>query len=502
MRTSAVTDRYRTIFDESPEPMWLFDDETLRFLDVNQAAVAVYGYSREEFLAMDITAIRPPEDVPRLLGHLTSGGGARGEWKHWKKDGAVFDVEVATTKLVLDGRRVRLAIARDVSQKIAIEEQLRQAQKIETVGQLAGGIAHDFNNLLTAIVGHAEVLVDWLAPGDPRAAEVAAIREAADLAAGLTRQLLAFSREQRRWLTTLDLNDIVARTRLVLQRVVGEGIRLETRPAVDIWPVRVDANQIEQIILNLAINARDAMPMGGVLIVQTANVSLDAALARRRNVEPGDYVELSVADTGTGLTPSVREHLFEPFFTTKERGRGTGLGLAAVYGIVKQSGGHISVESEEGRGSRFSIFLPAVQALVAASLPGRAQAERGSETVLLVEDDLAVRTLIGDVLRRRGYQLIVAEDGPQAVRLAAEHESSIHLLITALATPGMNGLAVAEAVRAKRPETRVLYVSAYTDDSMTRDTLEAGRPAPLLHKPFTPDVLARKVRAVLEMQSV
>lgn len=498
---SAVTEHYRTIFDESPEPMWLLDEDSLRFLDANRAAVAAYEYTRDEFLQMDITAFPLPEDVPRLLDHIRSGGAGRGEWKHRKKSGAIFDVEVASTTLILDGRPVHLAIARDVSHKIALEEQLRDAQKMETVGQLAGGIAHDFSNLLAAIIGHTDVLSDYLAPDDPRVAEVTAIREAADLAAVLTRQLLAFSREQRLQPTTVNLNEVVTRTRVILQRLMGEGISLDAQTAPELWPVRVDATQIEQIILNLAINARDAMPDGGVLTIRTANVDVRGPVARRRSVEPGEYVELSVADTGTGMEPGVRVRLFEPFFTTKERGRGTGLGLATVYGIVKQSGGHIDVESTEGRGSRFAIYLPATHASVPSSLPEHSQkGERGSETVLLVEDDQAVRTLIGDVLRRRGYQLLVAHDGPQALRLAAEHTSAIHLLITALSTPGMSGTAVADALRAQRPDTRVLYVSAYTEESGSRNALEAARHTPLLHKPFTPDALARKVRAVLELQ--
>jgi two-component system cell cycle sensor histidine kinase/response regulator CckA len=477
MPKSALLERYYRLFDESPEPMWLFDEETLRFLDVNRAAITVYGYSREEFLQMDICAIRPPEDVDRAVDHVLGGGGLRGEWRHRTKSGQDIDVEVVGSRMTLDGRPARLVIARDVSLKLALESQLRHSQKIETVGQLAGGIAHDFNNLLTAIVGHVEVLSDYLAPGDPRAAEVRAIREAVDLAADLTRQLVAFSRKQQLQPTVLNLNDVVDRTRTVLQRLIRESIVLETRPADHLWPVRADAGQVEQIILNLAVNARDAMPRGGVMTLETANVTINSDVARRRSVEQGDYVELSVSDTGTGIPPEVRVRLFEPFFTTKDRNRGTGLGLATVYGIVKQSGGHIIVESDVGHGSKFAIYLPACAASAETSLPEhRVQSEQGSETVLVVEQDKGVRSLIGDVLRRRGYRLLVARDGPDALRVADEHDSTIHLLITSLSVPAAAGAAVAAALRERRPDTRVLF----------------------LQKPFTPVGLARKVRGALE----
>jgi PAS domain S-box-containing protein len=476
MPKPSLLERYRRLFDESPEPMWLYDEETLGFLDVNRAAIAVYGYSRDEFLQMDVRAIHPPEDVDRLLDHIR-GASLRGEWRHRTKSGQDIDVEVVVSCLMLDGRPARLVIARDVSLKVALESQLRHAQKIETVGQLASGISHDFNNLLTAIVGHVEVLSDYLAPGDPRAAEVHAIREAAELAADLTRQLVVFSRKQQLQPTVLNLNDVIDRTRAVLQRLIRERIVLETRLADQLWSVRADAGQLEQIILNLAVNARDAMPQGGVLTLETANVAINPDVARRRSVEHGDYVELSVSDTGTGIAPDVRVRLFEPFFTTKDRNRGTGLGLATVYGIVKQSGGHITVESEVGQGAKFLIYLPATVASVETSLPEhRAQAERGSETVLVVERDQAVRSLIGDVLRRRGYQLLVAEDGADAIRVADEHNAAIHLLITSVSAPATTGASVAAAMHKRRPDTRVLF----------------------LQKPFTPVGLAKKVRTVLE----
>jgi two-component system, cell cycle sensor histidine kinase and response regulator CckA len=473
-RSSQLT-RYRRIFDESPEPMWLYDEETLRFVEVNRAAVAAYGYSRDEFLAMDILAIRPEDDGPRLLDHIKDGGGLRGEWVHRTKAGTHIHVEVAATRMTIDGRPLRLVIARDVSLKAALEEQLRHAQKIETVGRLAGGIAHDFNNLLTAIVGHVEVLSDFLAPGDPRTAEVTAIREAAEIAADLTHQLLAFSRTQRLAPGILNVNDAVNRTRRVLQRMLHDHIALEVREADGLWSVRADQGEIEQIILNLALNARDAMPDGGVLTLETANVTIDPGLARRRSVDPGNYVELSVRDTGLGIAPDVLVRLFEPFFSTKDQQLGKGLGLATVYGIVKQSGGHIIVESEVGQGTRFAAYLPTASATALPAAP-RTSRHRGSATVLVVEKDRGVRSLISAVLGRHGYELLMAEDEPDALRLSDQHASAIHLMVTSITAAHSNGVALASALHERRPDTRVLF----------------------LQKPFTPDSLARKVRSALE----
>jgi two-component system cell cycle sensor histidine kinase/response regulator CckA len=477
MPKSASHERYRRLFDESPEPMWLYDEQTLRFLDVNRAATAMYGYSRDEFLQMTIRDLQA--DADRLRDPVRLDDSLRGEFRHQTKNGDQIDVDVVASRLTLDGRQARLEIARDVSFELAIESQLRHAQNIETVGRLAGGIAHDFNNVLAAIVGHIEVLSDYLAPGDPRSAEVQAIRESAELAADLTRQLVVFSSRQRLQQTVLNLNDVLARARTGLQRLMRDSIVLDTRPADQLWSVQADAGQIFQIILNLVVNARDAMPDGGVVTLETANVTIGPDVARRQSVEPGDYVELSVQDTGTGIPPEVRVRLFEPFFTTKDRHRGTGLGLSTVYGIVKQSGGHIIVESEVGRGSKFVIHLPAAAQSQETTLPEpRAQGERGSETVLVLEHDQAVRSLIGDVLRRRGYRLLVAEDGPGALRMAEEHDSAIHLLITSLEASATAGATVAAAMRARRPDTRVL----------------------ILQKPFTPVGLAKKVRSVLEAQ--
>jgi two-component system cell cycle sensor histidine kinase/response regulator CckA len=389
--------------------------------------------------------------------------------------------------MAVAGDRVTAAI-------VQYEEQLRQTQKMEMLGRLAGGIAHDFNNLLTAILGHVELLADDLAAGDPRGTQVDGIRQAAETASTLTQQLLAFSRKQMLQPCVLEVNGVIDRMRRVLERIIGEPIELVTRMPRDLWRVNADSSQIEQILLNLAVNARDAMPDGGRLTVETRNVVLEGDAARMRAVDPGRYVELSVADTGVGMDEEVQQHLFEPFFTTKARGRGTGLGLATVYGIVKQSGGHIFVDSDTSRGSRFTIYLPVTNET--ADDESVRRADGGSETVLVVEDDSAVRSLMATVLRRRGYRVLVAHDGAHALRICDEYLPAIHLLITDVVMPRMNGVAVADAVRARRPATRVLFVSGYTADAPI-DLTGHGADG-FLPKPFTPAALAKKVRAVLE----
>jgi PAS domain S-box-containing protein len=489
---------YRFVFDRNPQAMWLFDEETLDFLDVNQAAVAVYGYSRDEFLAMKITQIRRPEDVPALLETVRGKVRSSSTWVHLTKAGVPIDVEVASARLTIGGRAVRIATVRDVSEKRKLEEDLRQAQRIETVGQLAGGVAHDFNNLLTAIIGHADLLSEYFVPGDPRAVEIAGIRYAADLASSLTRQLLAFSRKQLLHVTALDINDVVDRTKRTLGRLIGEHIELVNDLAPSLYQVKADPSQIEQILLNLAVNSRDAMPHGGRLTLTTRNLVIREADARRLSLSAGDYVVLSVADTGVGIDPAVRMRIFEPFFTTKERGRGTGMGLATVYGIVKQSGGHIAVASGPVSGTTFTIYLPATHEDPAAPVePESARPAPGSETVLLVEDDAAVRSLISEVLKRRGYHLLVADGGEPALELASAHGGPIDMLITDIIMPGISGIAVADRIRERHNNIAVLFVSGYADEALVPSGfLTTG--AAFLRKPFTPDALARKVRAVLQ----
>ena len=388
----------------------------------------------------------------------------------------------------------------DITERKQLEEQFHQAQKMEAVGRLAGGVAHDFNNLLTAILGSADLVLDSLTPGVPAREELEEIRKAALRAADLTRQLLAFSRQQVIAPTALNPNEVVANMDKLLRRLLGEDVELRTRLTPDLVTVKADPSQLEQVVLNLAVNARDAMPNGGKLTIETQNVELDAAYVRGHiSAQPGPYAMIAVSDTGVGMDAATQARIFEPFFTTKEIGKGTGLGLATVYGIVKQSGGWIWVYSEPGQGTTFKIYLPRVTEAVppAAVTPAPPASVRGSETILLVEDDEMIRNLVQKVLQANGYRVLVAANGRDAERVAGQHEGPIHLLMTDVVMPGMNGREVAERLAAARAGVRVLYLSGYTDDAIVHHgVLEPG--VAFLQKPFTPAVLGRRVREVLD----
>jgi len=422
---------------------------------------------------------------------------------------AVESLKLGATDYVIKGRlkglpiKIRRALKEvaDRTENRRLEEQLRQSQKVEAIGRLAGGIAHDFNNLLTAIVGYSDLALTNLGEDSPLSADIIEIRKAGQRAATLTRQLLAFSRKQVLQPIVLDLNDVVSNTDKMLRRLIGEDIELVTLLGKDLGCVRADPGQIEQIILNLTLNARDAMLQGGKLTIETANVELDEAYARRHiAVEPGSYVMLAVSDNGLGMDAETQEHLFEPFFTTKEVGKGTGLGLSTVYGIVKQSCGNISVHSEPRKGTLFQIYFPRVhEAAEVWEQPRKSDPERltGTETVLLVEDQGIVRNLVRHVLERREYTVLEASHGEEALQLANRHEGSIHLLVTDVVLPRMSGRQLAERIAALRPEVRVLYMSGYTDDAIVHHgVLDPG--ISFLQKPFTPDALARKIREILD----
>jgi signal transduction histidine kinase len=403
------------------------------------------------------------------------------------------------------GEPIRMVgTGQDITDRKRLEEQLRQAQKMEAVGQLAGGVAHDFNNMLTVITGYSETLVRELAPGDPRREEVAEIRKAAERAATLTRQLLAFSRRQMLAPRVLDLNAVVADHARMLPRLIGEDVDLVTvlRPAVS--RVKVDRGQLEQVLMNLAVNARDAMPHGGRLTIETSQTTVDEAFAaRHRPMPPGDYVVLAVGDTGSGMDPVTQAHVFEPFFTTKEQGKGTGLGLATVYGIVKQSDGYIWVSTAPGQGTTFKIFLPPTAAPADDSeRPTDEPAPtRGTETVLLVEDEDQLRKLGGEVLRAHGYTVLEAREGDEALELAERQADPIHVLVSDVVMPGMNGRELALRLTGRRPGLKVLLMSGYADRGFEPYGLaELG--LGFIQKPFKPNDLLEKVRELLDAEPI
>jgi len=380
------------------------------------------------------------------------------------------------------------------------EALLRQSQKMEAVGRLAGGVAHDFNNLLTVITSYSDLLLEDFAADDPKREDVAEIRKAAEGAAALTRQLLAFSRQQVLEPKVLDVKAVIAGTEKLLQRLIGADVDVTTSLAPDLGAVKADPVQLEQVIINLAVNARDAMPTGGRLTIEAANVEMDEGYVRNHApARAGRYVLLAMSDTGTGMDEQTRARIFEPFFTTKERGKGTGLGLATVYGIVKQAGGFIWVYSEPGRGTSFKVYLPRVDAPVepVAARPGTTEPRRGSETVLVVEDAASVRLVTRQVLERYGYAVLEAPDGETALRLAAKHHGPIRLLLTDIVMPGLSGQQLAGQLAHLRPEMKVLYVSGYGDRAVVQHGILASEVA-YLQKPFTPETLARRVRDVLD----
>jgi PAS domain S-box-containing protein len=481
-------------------------DSSGKLLDMNPALLAVLGYSSaEELVGKHLGELyADTHQWFELADHLRSAAPLNGLIVEWKrKDGTATVVRVSG-RAVSDGDKGTAfeLFAEDVTERRALEQQLRQSQKMEAVGRLAGGIAHDFNNLLMVISGYSEFLLDRLGPEPALRAPAQEIASAAGRATSLTRQLLAFSRKQMMAPKILDLNGIVTENLKMLTRMIGEDIDLVMVPAAGLGAVRADAGQIEQVIMNLAVNARDAMPSGGKLTIETSNVSLDEEYARfHAPLRPGDYVMLTISDTGLGMDAETQSHIFEPFFTTKGL-KGTGLGLSTVYGIIKQSGGYIWVYSEPDKGTTFKIYLPRVAERV-ESLPqfvapaDSIAAEPGTETILLVEDEANLRYLARQFLEKQGYRVIEAADGIVAVQIAVAHSGVIHLLLTDVIMPGMNGRELAQRMAEIRPNTKVLYMSGYTENVIGHNgTLDAG--IRLLQKPFTLRDLKSRVREVLD----
>ncbi len=621
--------RYRVLFDTNPLPMWVFDPQTLKFLEVNEAAIQSYGYSREEFLAMTIGEIRPPEDVPALMEELSKRSRRHpgpGTWRHRKKDGTVIDVEIIIRDILVAGAEGVLVLAQDITERrhkdvklqqseervskafraspVAItistldegryvdaneaflnmvgytweelvgrtagelgiwasparratllgnlkqsgdvkafetefktktgetrivqvsahsimldvngcllattvdvtetkrlEEQFRQAQKMEAVGRLAGGMAHDFNNVLGVIIGHADLLQDTAAPESAALRHVDRIRKAGQRAATLTRQLLAFSRQQVLRRGVLDLNAVVNNVSEMLLRMIGEDIALKFIPGAPLGRVRAALGQVEQILMNLAINARDAMPEGGTILIETADADLaDLAGSEHPGVPAGPYVMLSMSDSGCGMDERTLSRIFDPFFTTKPVGSGTGLGLSMVYGVVKQSQGHIQVSSEPGKGSIFKIYFPRISEPADSLIKAREDEPiaGGSETILLVEDDDSMRELIATLLEGEGYEVMKAKDAQEAISAAAQCAAPIDLLLTDVIMPGMSGPEAGVKLQQSRPGLKLIYMSGYSGSLIEHHgVLEHDKT--LLQKPFSKRDLLRQVRAALDL---
>jgi PAS domain S-box-containing protein len=495
--------RLQAIIDASPLAIMRIDLEG-KVQGWNHAAEEMSGFKAEDVLGRPLPS--GPDAAPALseerLAAIARGEALNGvEIERRRKDGSTLHMRVWTAPLRNAAGEIRgeIAVAADFTEHRRLQEQFIQAQKMEAVGRLAGGAAHDFNNVITVISGYGQILLDAVADIPPLKDAAQEVLKASERAAALASQLLAFSRRQVIQPQVLNINEVISNLQRMLGRLIGEDIELKTILSPDLGLIRADPGQLEQVIINLALNSRDAMPEGGCLTIETANVKLEEAPARSHALPPGLYTVMAVSDTGCGMTAEVQSHMFEPFYTTKERGKGTGLGLSTVYGIVKQHGGEIYVYSEPGKGSTFKIYFP--QAGEAAS-PAAAEAAsvplpRGSETVLVVEDEEGVRKLVRSVLELSGYHVLEADSGEAAMEVSAAHEGEIELLVTDVVMPKMSGRDLAEALVLLRPNIKVLFLSGYADRAIIEHgILETG--AAFMQKPFTPQALTRKVRDVLD----
>ncbi len=484
-------------------------DTTGTILYVNPAFERVSGYRADEVIGQNPRILKSGQQLPEVYENLwrtiTRGEDWQGRLVNKRKDGTLFTEDV-TISPVRDGNNNivnYVSVKRNITRELELEEQYRQAQKMETIGRLTGGIAHDFNNLLTAVVGFAELTQMRLAPDDPIQKMVDKILYSGRRAADLVGQLMTFSRKQVIELKVFNLNDIVADFEKMLRRIIGEDTEMETRLSPDLWPIKADRTQIEQIIVNLAVNARDAMPNGGRLTIETANVVLDERYeATHLDAKTGPYVLLQVSDTGIGMSKEIQNRIFEPFFTTKKQGKGSGLGLSTIFGIIQQYQGHIWVESEENVGSIFKVYIPRCEETRTSMLPSEQPDDipRGKETILLVEDEPAVREMAAFTLRQQGYTVWEASNGQEALQLAQSTTDDIHLLLTDVVMPQMNGKDLADQIKAIRPNTKALFASGYTDEAIVQHgVLKPG--IAFLPKPFSPSALSQKVRQTLDEDS-
>jgi hypothetical protein len=544
--------RHRLMFEASPRPMWVYDAETLRFLAVNNAAIRDYGYSREEFLAMDLAGIRPPEErdaIRSAVAAIPNSYTHSGTWRHRRRDGGEMDVEVASHPIRVSGRDARLVVVTDVTERTRLETRLRETQRLEALGRLAGGVAHEFNNLLAAVLGHAELLLIEMPLGSTRRDSAEEIVRAARRGADLTRHMLAFGRRQILRPEVVDVSVVVRDIERLLRPLLTTDVQVTLALPSDACWARVDRSQLELVIMNLTMNARDAMPSGGALTVETSVTNLGEADRHRHPmaaVVAGKYVRLAVSDSGTGISPEVVERIFEPFFTTKPVGRGTGLGLSTVYGIVKQSDGYVWPYSEIGHGTSMHVYLPCVAApaapaahtsrltpqavgrplvgaavaaarppgatsssassMAAGSLPAgpmagapRANGHHRAVTVLVADDEAALRSAAVRVLRAGGYEVLEAGNGEDALAVAATHGRRVDVLLTDVVMPGMGGVELAARAAARDPAIRVVYMSGYPQSHLEAVGGLAGGHA-FLDKPFGLDTLLAAVQEALAVE--
>jgi len=505
-RLAGAEERYRALLENARDAIGILTPDGV-ILEANRGWEDVLGLPRDKLIGRNMDDFAAKPRTPPSSESNQSGGTPISGWQEalapwWavsRSDGKVLNVELSRTTVAVGGQELVLCVGRDVTERLRLESQLRQSQKMEAVGRLAGGIAHDFNNILSVILSHGDFILADLPSDSPSRGDVEQITQAATRASDLTRQLLMFSRQQVIAPKVLDLNDILESMDKMLGRILGEDIQLVSLLTPGLGRVRVDRGSVEQVIMNLVVNARDAMPTGGRLTIETANVQLDQAYAvDHLGAVPGPHVMLAVTDNGVGMDEATRARIFEPFFTTKARGQGTGLGLSTVFGIVEQSGGSVWVYSEVGRGATFKVYLPRVDAPVEPLSPTPAVGSgRGAETVLVVDDDEPVRTAACGILRRNGYQVIEARTPGEAVQAAEHHPGAIHLLLTDVVMPGVSGPDLAKQITKLRPDIKVICMSGYTDDSIVRHGVLQSEIA-YLQKPLSPASLTAKVRAVLQ----